>query len=74
MYCKAKIIGNIDELDLSRKDLEIGDVEKIVDLDNDEFIESEDLTDYHGRNKILKAMSVIRKEFPVGTQFVMLNL
>lgn len=74
MYCKAKIIGNIDELDLSRKDLGIDDVEKIIDLDNDEFIASEDLAEYNGKNKILKAMSIIRKEFPEGTQFVMINL
>lgn len=74
VYCKTKIIGGIDELDLSRKDLEICDVEKVIDLDNDEFIASEDLTEYHGRNNVLKAMSVIRKEFPGGTQFMEINL
>ena len=74
MYCKAKIVGNIDELDLSRKDLEISDVENIIDLDKDEFIANEDLDEYHGRNKVLKAMRIIRKEFPGGTRFVPLNL
>jgi hypothetical protein len=73
-YSRAKIIGNIDELDLSRKDLEIYDVETIVDLDNDEFIANEDLSEYHGKNRILKAMSVIKKEFPGGTRFVAINL
>ena len=70
MYSKAKIIGNIDDLDLSRNDLELCDVEKVIDLDNDDFIASEDLSEYHGRNRVLKAMATIRKEFPIGTQFI----
>jgi hypothetical protein len=74
MYCKAKIIGDIDELDLGRKDLEIGDIEKIIDLDNDEFIANEDLDEYHGRNRVLKALRIIRKEFPGGTRFIYVNL
>ena len=74
MYCKAEIIGNIDELDLCRKDLEICDIEKIVDLDNDVFIDIEDLSEYHGINKVLKAMNIIRKEFPGGTRFVSINI
>lgn len=73
-YCKAKIIGDIDELDLGRKNLEPDDIGEIVDLDTDDFIASEDLTEYQGRNKVLKAMNTIRKEFPGGTQFVMVNL
>jgi uncharacterized protein (UPF0297 family) len=74
IYCKAKIIGDIDELDFGRKDLEIGDIEKIIDLDNDEFIANEDLDEYHGKNKVLKALRIIRKEFPGGTRFVSVNL
>lgn len=74
VYSKAEIIGNIDDLDLSRKDLEICDIETTIDFDHDEFIASEDLTEYHGKNKVLKAMSVIKKEFPGGTQFVFINL
>lgn len=74
IYCKAKIIGDIEKLDLSRNILEKGDVEKIIDLENDEFVASEDLNEYQGRNKILKAMSIIRKEFPGGTQFVAINI
>lgn len=73
-YCKAKIIGDIDDIDFSRKDFEPGDIENVIDLDNDEFISREDLSEYHGRNKILKAMNIIRKEFPEGTQFVVVNL
>jgi hypothetical protein len=74
MYCKAEIIGNIDELDLCRKDLEICDIENIIDLDNDDFIDSEDLSEYNGRNKVFKAMNIIRKEFPGGTRFVSVNI
>lgn len=74
MYCKAKIIGNIDDLDLSRSDLELCDVEKVIDLDSDEYIAGEDLSEYHGRNRILKAMATIRNEFPIGTQFITTNL
>jgi hypothetical protein len=33
-----------------------------------------DLDENHGRNKVLKAMRIIRKEFPGGTRFVSVNL
>lgn len=69
----TEIIGDISKIDLNRKDLESGDVP--LALDCDEFILSKDITEGHERDKMIDdAMVKIKKEFPEGTKFVIVNL
>lgn len=69
----TEIIGDINKVDLNRKNLGPDDVP--LALDCDEFILSKDITEGHERDKMIDdAMIKIKKEFPEGTKFVLVNL
>ena len=69
----TEIIGDINKVDLNRKNLGPDDVP--LALDCDEFILSKDITEGHERDKMIDdAMIKIKKEFPEETKFVLVNL
>lgn len=71
-YSKAKIIGNLKDINLKSKKLESEDIETVIDLDNDKFIGEEDIHDHKCSFK--KTMDHIKSMFPQETKFVMVNL